>query len=152
MTIFLVISLILSVALNGLLIYFSINAAKKMMNISEELSVFWASLIEYKDYLESISKMHTYTNNSTIQGFVQATKQTIKEIYKFKEFCKLSDILSEEEMEILNETEEDWKKEHEELNKGSIENEHIKEWNKERKERIQKGRQTIPPKTKRIQR
>jgi len=149
---FLIIFLVLSLALNGVLVYYSYKAARLIMDVSEEISLFWASIVDYKDYLDSINDMHVYENTGTIRGFIEATKNMIKQINKFRDFCEISDILSEEELNLLEEMEEDYKSQREEVNKDTPEDEHIKEWNKDRKRKIeQQSRPTISPKTKGIQ-
>jgi len=153
MSIALGIFLVLSLILNGLLLYYSYKAARKLMDLSEELSIFWASIIEYKDYLDSINEMYLYENSGKIRGFIEATNSMIKEISNFRDFCELAEILSEEEMDLLQDMEEDYKEQKEKIKKEEMpEDEYIKSWDEDRKRKIEgQGRPKVPPRTKGVQ-
>ena len=141
MTALLIIGLLLSVTLNGFLIWYAYRAARQLMDVSEKISIFWAELIEYKDFLESLLDMHSYTDDGTVKSFVESTKQMLKEVSDFREFCELADLLTEEEMQILEEMEEDYEDQKEAVMKEQEPDEHVQEWD----------RAKIPSKTQGIQ-
>lgn len=153
MTALLVITILLllvSVGINVFLGWYAVQAALHLRDISEEISLFWAELIEYKQFLDGLMDMHAYTDDGTVKGFVEATKQVLKEINNFREFCEMSDILTEEEMQIVEEMEEDYEERKENAMKESKGDEHVREWDRSKQQQKQQ-RPTVPTKTTGIQ-
>ena len=79
----LIISLIFSLCLNVLLIWYSRRLAKEYVSFVESLSELEKPLIEFQAHLKSIYELETFYGDTTLEGLLRHSKQVVSSITGF---------------------------------------------------------------------
>ena len=104
MTILLIIGLILSVSLNGLLIWYSISSVRKISFITEALELLNLDLEDFSKHLKVIFELEMFYGDETLKGLIIHVKDLLKIFEEFKtDFEVYNGTLSEETLMELNE-------------------------------------------------
>tara|TARA_R110001583_G_scaffold84781_4_gene222653 strand:- start:4915 stop:5337 length:423 start_codon:yes stop_codon:yes gene_type:complete len=99
--------LIISVILNGFLIWYIRNTLSKLFFISENLSFLKLATRAYVKHLKGIYQLETYYGDENIKFLFEHTGDLIKKIEEFDDIIEVSEdqeiILDDREIEIGNE-------------------------------------------------
>lgn len=92
-----------SLLINILTVWYSIRSAKLLMDFSEDISYFWLQLSEYYNHLDRLLDNDVYSNNPEIKRLVDHTKEIKSYFSDFLHVCTMTDILTDEEVEMIQE-------------------------------------------------
>tara|TARA_Y100000310_G_C20502624_1_gene724774 strand:+ start:266 stop:601 length:336 start_codon:yes stop_codon:yes gene_type:complete len=95
---------IVSVILNGLLVWYIINLLRKLLFISLNLSDIFLTFRSFQVFTESIYEMVTYNKEPVIEELIQKTKLVLEEVETFRDVFEYTiDKELEEELNITDE-------------------------------------------------
>jgi len=98
-------TLILSILLNGLLIWYVIKLLKKFIFISENFADLYLTTKAFRVFVSGLYSMDSYHGEPMIQELLYRTKEVNREIDEFREIFQY--MLDEELEEELNAAEEE---------------------------------------------
>ena len=104
------ITIIISLLLNGLLLWYLSRILKKFLFLSENMSDLFLMMKAYGVFVKSLYSMDTYHGEPYIQELVLKTREIIEEIDHFREIFEHT--LDEEMEEELDAAEEEAQEEH----------------------------------------
>lgn len=104
----LIISLIVSVLLNIVSIYYSITCAKKLMIVANNLFSIRDEIEVFRSHVEAIHETEMYYGDTTLQGLIEHTKDMVAELDKYEDiFTFTVEENNNEELEFEEDTEEE---------------------------------------------
>ena len=96
---------VVSVILNGLLVWYVIALLRKLLFISINISDIFLAFRSFQVFTESLYKMVTYTKDPVIQELIQKTKLVLEEVEMFRDVFEYT--IDEELEEELNAADEE---------------------------------------------
>ena len=82
--------LVISVIINGLLIWFNREAIGKLLFVSNNVADTMGLIEEYNEHLESLYEMETFYGDTTLKGLIDHTKFVLVEMKKFEQVYTLT--------------------------------------------------------------
>ncbi len=87
----LIISLIISVTLNVLLIWYLRKVLEKLMFVSDTIGGLFDSVEAYQTHIQSMYELETYYGEDTLQSLITHTKELYEELEQFEGVYSLTD-------------------------------------------------------------
>tara|TARA_Y100000592_G_scaffold19004_1_gene29057 strand:- start:39497 stop:39796 length:300 start_codon:yes stop_codon:yes gene_type:complete len=95
---FLSISLIVSVGINVLLVWYIRKMLSKLLYVSDSIGDLLVSAKNFSSHLDGLHEMETYYGDETLGGLIRHSKQVIEDIREFEDIYTLTnDGLEEDE-------------------------------------------------------
>ena len=98
---FLIIFLILSLFLNGMLLWYIRKMLGKLLLVSDNMGNLVEDLASYQNHLQQLYEMEMYYGEPSIKNLIVHSKQIIEHVKEFSDVYNLT----EERVDKINETE-----------------------------------------------
>ena len=97
----LIISLIVSVAINGLLLWYIRKMLTKLLYVSDSIGSLLVSAKDFSNHLEGLHAMEMYYGDETLGSLIKHSKQVIEDIKEFEDIYELTNegLADDEEQE-----------------------------------------------------
>jgi hypothetical protein len=82
--------LVISVVVNGFLIWFNREAIGKLLFVSNNVVDTMGLIEEYNEHLESLYEMEMFYGDATLKGLIDHTKFVLAEMKKFEQVYTLT--------------------------------------------------------------
>jgi len=93
--------LIVSVALNGLLLWYIRKMLSKLLYVSDSIGSLLVTAKNFSDHLDGLHAMEMYYGDETLGALIKHSKQVVEDIKEFEEIYELTNegLLEDEEQE-----------------------------------------------------
>ena len=97
----LIISLIVSVALNGLLLWYIRKMLSKLLYVSDSIGSLLVTAKNFSNHLDGLHAMEMYYGDETLGSLIKHSKQVIEDIKEFEDIYELTNegLIEDEEQE-----------------------------------------------------
>lgn len=97
----LIISLIVSVALNGLLLWYIRKMLSKLLYVSDSIGSLLVTAKNFSNHLDGLHAMEMYYGDETLGSLIKHSKQVIEDIKEFEDIYELTNegLVEDEEQE-----------------------------------------------------
>jgi len=97
----LIISLVVSVALNGLLLWYIRKMLSKLLYVSDSIGSLLVTAKNFSDHLDGLHAMEMYYGDETLGSLIKHSKQVIEDIKEFEDIYELTNegLVEDEEQE-----------------------------------------------------
>ena len=97
----LIISLVISVALNGLLLWYIRKMLSKLLYVSDSIGSLLVSAKNFSNHLDGLHAMEMYYGDETLGALIEHSKQVIEDIKEFEDIYELTNegLVEDEEQE-----------------------------------------------------
>ena len=87
--IWIIIALVISVAINGLLLWYIRQTLKKLLFASENFGWLMDSLQNFSDHVQKLHELEMFYGDSTLGHLIEHSKQLVEDIKNFEEIYTL---------------------------------------------------------------
>jgi len=93
--------LIVSVALNGLLLWYIRKMLSKLLYVSDSIGSLLVTAKNFSNHLDGLHAMEMYYGDETLGALIKHSKQVVEDIKEFEEIYELTNegLLEDEEQE-----------------------------------------------------
>ena len=93
--------LIVSVGLNGLLLWYIRKMLSKLLYVSDSIGSLLVTAKNFSDHLDGLHAMEMYYGDETLGSLIKHSKQVIEDIKEFEDIYELTNegLLEDEEQE-----------------------------------------------------
>lgn len=93
--------LIVSVGLNGLLLWYIRKMLSKLLYVSDSIGSLLVTAKNFSDHLDGLHAMEMYYGDETLGALIKHSKQVVEDIKEFEEIYELTNegLLEDEEQE-----------------------------------------------------
>jgi hypothetical protein len=97
----LIISLVISVAINALLIWYIRKMLTKLLYVSDSIGSLLVSARDFSTHLDGLHAMEMYYGDETLGSLIKHSKQVIEDIKEFEDIYELTNegLVEDEERE-----------------------------------------------------
>ena len=97
----LIISLIVSLAINGLLLWYIRKMLTKLLYVSDSIGSLLVSAKDFSNHLEGLHAMEMYYGDETLGSLIKHSKQVMEDIKEFEDIYELTNegLADDEEQE-----------------------------------------------------
>ena len=97
----LIISLVVSVAINGLLLWYIRKMLSKLLYVSDSIGSLLVSAKNFSNHLDGLHAMEMYYGDETLGSLINHSKQVIEDIKEFEDIYELTNegLVEDEEQE-----------------------------------------------------
>ena len=97
----LIISLVVSVAINGLLLWYIRKMLNKLLYVSDSIGSLLVSARDFSNHLNGLHAMEMYYGDETLGALIKHSKQVIEDIKEFEDIYELTNegLIEDEEQE-----------------------------------------------------
>ena len=97
----LIISLVVSVAINALLLWYIRKMLSKLLYVSDSIGSLLVSAKDFSNHLDGLHAMEMYYGDETLGALIKHSKQVIEDIKEFEDIYELTNegLLEDEEQE-----------------------------------------------------
>ena len=97
----LIISLIVSIAINGLLLWYIRKMLTKLLYVSDSIGSLLVSAKDFSNHLDGLHAMEMYYGDETLGSLIKHSKQVIEDIKEFEDIYELTNegLIEDEEQE-----------------------------------------------------
>ena len=97
----LIISLVVSVAINGLLLWYIRKMLTKLLYVSDSIGSLLVSARDFSNHLNGLHAMEMYYGDETLGSLIKHSKQVIDDIKEFEDIYELTNegLIEDEEQE-----------------------------------------------------
>jgi len=97
----LIISLVISVALNGLLLWYIRKMLSKLLYVSDSIGSLLVTAKNFSNHLDGLHAMEMYYGDETLGALIKHSKQVIEDIKEFEDIYELTNegLVEDEEQE-----------------------------------------------------
>lgn len=97
----LIISLIVSIAINGLLLWYIRKMLTKLLYVSDSIGSLLVSAKDFSNHLDGLHAMEMYYGDETLGSLIKHSKQVIEDIKEFEDIYELTNegLVEDEEQE-----------------------------------------------------
>ncbi len=97
----LIISLVVSVVINGLLLWYIRKMLSKLLYVSDSIGSLLVSAKNFSDHLDGLHAMEMYYGDETLGALIKHSKQVIEDIKEFEDIYELTNegLIEDEEQE-----------------------------------------------------
>jgi sensor histidine kinase YesM len=97
----LIISLVVSVALNGLLLWYIRKMLSKLLYVSDSIGSLLVTAKNFSNHLDGLHAMEMYYGDETLGSLIKHSKQVIEDIKEFEDIYELTNegLVEDEEQE-----------------------------------------------------
>ena len=97
----LIISLVVSVAINGLLLWYIRKMLSKLLYVSDSIGSLLVTAKNFSDHLDGLHAMEMYYGDETLGSLIKHSKQVIEDIKEFEDIYELTNegLVEDEEQE-----------------------------------------------------
>ena len=97
----LIISLVVSVAINGLLLWYIRKMLSKLLYVSDSIGSLLVSAKDFSNHLDGLHAMEMYYGDETLGSLIKHSKQVIEDIKEFEDIYELTNegLVEDEEQE-----------------------------------------------------
>ena len=97
----LIISLVVSVAINGLLLWYIRKMLTKLLYVSDSIGSLLVSARDFSNHLNGLHAMEMYYGDETLGSLIKHSKQVIEDIKEFEDIYELTNegLIEDEEQE-----------------------------------------------------
>ena len=97
----LIISLVVSVAINGLLLWYIRKMLSKLLYVSDSIGSLLVSAKNFSNHLDGLHAMEMYYGDETLGSLIRHSKQVIEDIKEFEDIYELTNegLVEDEEQE-----------------------------------------------------
>ena len=89
--IWIIILLILSLGLNGLLLWYIRQTLRKLLFASENFGLLKDSIDSFKSHLEGIYELEMFYGDDTLGGLISHSKDLVEDMQRFEEIYTLTE-------------------------------------------------------------
>ena len=89
--IWIIILLILSLGLNGLLLWYIRQTLRKLLFASENFGLLKDSIDSFKNHLEGIYELEMFYGDDTLGGLISHSKDLVEDMQRFEEIYTLTE-------------------------------------------------------------
>ena len=87
--IWIIIALVISVAINGLLLWYIRQTLKKLLFASENFGWLMDSLQNFSDHVQKLHELEMFYGDSTLGHLIEHSKQLVEDIKNFEDIYTL---------------------------------------------------------------
>ncbi len=97
----LIISLVVSVVINGLLLWYIRKMLSKLLYVSDSIGSLLVTAKNFSNHLDGLHAMEMYYGDETLGSLIKHSKQVIEDIKEFEDIYELTNegLLEDEEQE-----------------------------------------------------
>ena len=97
----LIISLVVSVAINALLLWYIRKMLSKLLYVSDSIGSLLVSAKDFSNHLDGLHAMEMYYGDETLGALIEHSKQVIEDIKEFEDIYELTNegLVEDEEQE-----------------------------------------------------
>ena len=97
----LIISLVVSVAINALLLWYIRKMLSKLLYVSDSIGSLLVSAKDFSNHLDGLHAMEMYYGDETLGALIKHSKQVIEDIKEFEDIYELTNegLVEDEEQE-----------------------------------------------------
>ena len=97
----LIISLVVSVAINALLLWYIRKMLSKLLYVSDSIGSLLVSAKDFSNHLDGLHAMEMYYGDETLGSLIKHSKQVIEDIKEFEDIYELTNegLVEDEEQE-----------------------------------------------------
>jgi hypothetical protein len=97
----LIISLVVSVTINALLLWYIRKMLTKLLYVSDSIGSLLVSARDFSNHLDGLHAMEMYYGDETLGSLIKHSKQVIEDIKEFEDIYELTNegLLEDEEQE-----------------------------------------------------
>jgi sensor histidine kinase YesM len=97
----LIISLVVSVAINGLLLWYIRKMLSKLLYVSDSIGSLLVTAKNFSNHLDGLHAMEMYYGDETLGSLIKHSKQVIEDIKEFEDIYELTNegLVEDEEQE-----------------------------------------------------
>jgi len=97
----LIISLVVSVAINGLLLWYIRKMLSKLLYVSDSIGSLLVTAKNFSDHLDGLHAMEMYYGDETLGSLIKHSKQVVEDIKEFEDIYELTNegLVEDEEQE-----------------------------------------------------
>ena len=97
----LIISLVVSVAINALLLWYIRKMLSKLLYVSDSIGSLLVSAKDFSNHLDGLHAMEMYYGDETLGSLIRHSKQVIEDIKEFEDIYELTNegLVEDEEQE-----------------------------------------------------
>ena len=86
----LIISLVVSVAINGLLLWYIRKMLSKLLYVSDSIGSLLVTAKNFSNHLDGLHAMEMYYGDETLGALIKHSKQVIEDIKEFEDIYELT--------------------------------------------------------------
>lgn len=97
----LIISLVVSVAINGLLLWYIRKMLSKLLYVSDSIGSLLVTAKNFSNHLDGLHAMEMYYGDETLGALIKHSKQVVEDIKEFEDIYELTNegMVEDEEQE-----------------------------------------------------